>query len=308
MDSVSEVLQLVPFVYNKQTIDHKSIHAFTKSLKKDNDKNNKIRETIVAAIINDIVPENYYILASWFKMRQGIFDYVKQLRDVPFIDADCKLMAGRKHNFDFLIRVYYEDGAQDYNIELKFNASTVDDAPQFVSPMKPSQYLSQSYEEFYYDHYHQKLSNIAHMDMPSKEEYLKQIHSNKPKCMAPFKERYDRGCNRHEKFTNHEDDIEFYKTVNIMSQESIQFFIQQADLNTIKLSEYLQSTQDNKTYMLYSENKFALQRVNPDDYKIESFVKTHNSYKCLTRSGKKMNVLLRWKNGNGIAFPAFQIS
>jgi hypothetical protein len=25
------------------------------------------------------------------------------------------------------------------------------------------------------------------------------------------------------------------------------------------------------------------------------------------QSGKKMNVLLRWKNGNGIANPAFQI-
>jgi hypothetical protein len=308
MDSVSEVLQLTPFVYNKHTIDHKSIHAFTKSEKKDNDKNNKIRETIIAAIINDVVPDNYYILSSWFKMRHSIYEYIKQLSDVPFLDADCKLMAGRKHNFDFLLRVYYEDGAQDYNIELKFNASTLDDAPQFVSPMKPSQYLSQSYEEYYYDNYHEKLSNIAHINMPPKEEYLKQIHSNKPKCMAPFKDRYDRGCNRHDKFTNQEDDIEFYKRVNIMSQDSIQSFIEQADLNTTKLSEYLHNSQHNKTYMLYSNNKFSLQRVNPDDYKIESVVKTHNSYKCVTRSGKKMNVLLRWKNGNGIAFPAFQIS
>ena len=31
-------------------------------------------------------------------------------------------------------------------------------------------------------------------------------------------------------------------------------------------------------------------------------------YDCVTQSGKKIRVLLRWKNGNGIAFPAFQIS
>ena len=30
--------------------------------------------------------------------------------------------------------------------------------------------------------------------------------------------------------------------------------------------------------------------------------------KLETKSGIKLNILLRWKNGNGIAFPAFQIS
>jgi len=62
--------------------------------------------------------------------------------------------------------------------------------------------------------------------------------------------------------------------------------------------------------MLYSEENFHFQVVNIDDYMIESVVKNAemSRYECLTKTGKKMIILLRWKNGNGIAFPAFQIS
>jgi hypothetical protein len=308
MDSVSEALKLDPFIYNQYTLDYKSIHSFTKSVKKENDKNNKLRETIIAAIINQKVPDNYFILASWFKLRLSISNYMKQLRDGPYLDAECKLMAGRKNNYDFLLRLYYEDGTRDYNIELKFNVATVDDTPQFVSPMKPSQYMSKSYEEFYYDNYRAKLSAIAQIEMPSKEDYLKQIHSNQPKCMKLFQDLYYKGCSRSSQYTGEPFDIAFYESANQFSQESIQLFIEQTELNASHLSDYLRSTQNNKTYMLYSDKIFILQRVNADDYVIESVTKTHNCYKCITKSGKKMNVLLRWKNGNGIAFPAFQIS
>ena len=47
-----------------------------------------------------------------------------------------------------------------------------------------------------------------------------------------------------------------------------------------------------------------------DDYIIESCVKEPSKFRyvCKTKSGVELTVLLRWKNGNGIAFPAFQIS
>ena len=63
--------------------------------------------------------------------------------------------------------------------------------------------------------------------------------------------------------------------------------------------------------MMYSKNKFHYQIPNMDDYSIQSYIvdpKNKNRFICETKSGKQMYVLLRWKNGNGIAFPAFQIS
>ena len=52
------------------------------------------------------------------------------------------------------------------------------------------------------------------------------------------------------------------------------------------------------------------QEVDPDDYKIDKIlrIKKNNTVVCLTKSNKDMNILLRWKNGNGVAFPALQIS
>ena len=61
--------------------------------------------------------------------------------------------------------------------------------------------------------------------------------------------------------------------------------------------------------MLYN-NSLIKQTINIDDYTLISVIKQPDKYRyeCTSKSGKKIKVLLRWKNGNGIAFPAFQIS
>ena len=83
------------------------------------------------------------------------------------------------------------------------------------------------------------------------------------------------------------------------------------ELDTQKLSSYLLESQKNKHYMMYSKNCFHYQTPNMYDYVIHSYIvhqKNKNRFICETKSGKKMYILLRWKNGNGVAFPAFQIS
>ena len=95
----------------------------------------------------------------------------------------------------FFIKLFYDDGSnRDFMIEFKFNISTIDEAPQFVSPMKPSQYLNNSYEDYYFHNFLHKLSDMAQLKMPIKTEYLKQIHSTKPKCMKKYQELYYNGC------------------------------------------------------------------------------------------------------------------
>ena len=62
--------------------------------------------------------------------------------------------------------------------------------------------------------------------------------------------------------------------------------------------------------MLYKDGKIYHEVHTQDDYTIdpETIIKESPNFLCKTVSGKKMKILLRWKNGNGIAFPAFQIS
>ena len=69
-------------------------------------------------------------------------------------------------------------------------------------------------------------------------------------------------------------------------------------------------TQQDKFYMLYKDGIIFSETVNQDNYIIISCIKEPNKYRYVakTKTGVKMKNLLRWKNGNGIAFPAFQIS
>lgn len=257
-------------------------------------------------------------------MKKKVFDYLNKLANNRLIvKTECINKAGRGNKYDFLIRQFYDDStSQEFMVEFKFNASTINDAPQFVSPMKPSQYLNNSlaslepkvasFEEYYYDHYLPRLSEAYNLNLPKKEEYLKQIHSNKPKCMKDYQDLYYKGCRASSQFTQKEEHIKLYNFAKELSNESISAFIYKSDLNAELLSNYLCETQKDKIYMLYStvDKEFMMQKINMDNYRIVSVVKNASKfrYECLSKNGTKINVLLRWKNGNGIAFPAFQIS
>lgn len=321
-----KLFSLKHFIYNKEIIDIKSINVFNLSYSRHfNDKNNKIRENVIGAIINNKVPEDYFIIQKWLSLKKNVDNYLRNLEDQDqdennatrhYIKTECIHKAGRKYNYDFNVILYYDDKTiKEYTVEFKFNADSVDDTPQFVSPMKPSQYLTNSYEDYYYDNYLQLLADKVQLQIPSKEIYMKQIHSNKPACMKLLQDIYYRGCNKSSMFSNKKEDIEFYELAKELSKESIRTFIGLTELNCELLTNYLCKTQPNKLYMLYSTKKyprFVLQKINIDDYIIDNnnIIKNvdKSRYECISKSGKRINILLRWKNGNGIAFPAFQIS
>lgn len=295
------------------TVKIEEITAFSPSSKGENDKNNKIREATIDAIINGTVPEDYFADSRWSQLRTRVHEFVQQLGFGPDTKIKCVSKGGRKFNYDFCFESYDNETQlllQTRNIELKFNAATIDDAPQFVSPVKPSQYMDASYEEFYYDNYLPQLSATSGIPIPERSVYLAQLHSNKPKCVVAFQAQYYRGCSSSSKYTGAETDVAFYELAKRVSKESIAGFIMTTNLSVAALSEYLAKSQNAKIYMLYRDDRFTLQTANMDDYVIERVAKNPelNRYECVSKSGKKINVLLRWKNGNGIAFPAFQIS
>jgi hypothetical protein len=295
------------FSYNNYTLSPMSIYAFNNSIqsKPNNDINNKTRENIIGSIINERVPTDYYIINKWSHMKTEIKKYVNLLHDgKAYKNIKCEHKGGRGTSYDFMFIFSYDDNSQKHvKVELKFNALSIDDAPQFVSPAKPSKFIKHpeniSYEEYYYTNYLPKLSEASCLPMPSKEDYISTINSNKPLCMEAYKSLY-------------KTDATFNGLANEQSRKSISSYIERSILDIASLSEYLCKTQNNKHYMLYNAEKgeFALEKACIDDYKIQS-VSNHPEkyiYECKSENGKKLNVLLRWKNGNGIAFPAFQIS
>ena len=128
--------------------------------------------------------------------------------------------------------------------------------------------------------------------------------------MADAQLLYYQGSKQSSKYTGTETANKFYQSSNNTSRECITNFINNTDLLCDKLSQYLLDTQDKKNYLLYKNGEFHIQTTNKDDYIIVSCCKNakKSRYEVTSKSNKKIKVLLRWKNGNGIAYPAFQIS
>ena len=289
-------------------IIYSDINAFVISDKKYNDKNNKTRENIIGAVINDKIPIEYYKYSRrWNNLKKNIESYIYDLIGYNNINNIVLIhRGGRKYNYDFTIIV----NNIEYNVELKFNAENIDDTPQIVSPVKTSKYLSRSYEEYYYDNYLPKLISPNNIKYPNRSQYITEIHGNKPKCMEYFQNIYYQGCSKSSKYTGDKNSIEFYNLSNSIDKISRENFINITELNINALSTYLKETQKNKIYMLYKNNKFHKQIVNINDYELVRYEKYPEKFKYVaySASGKQIDILLRWKNGNGIAFPAFQIS
>jgi hypothetical protein len=186
----------------------------------------------------------------------------------------------------------------------------VSEIPQFVSPSRTDQFLEYSYEEHFYDNYLNLISTKGGVPMPDRAEYLKTIRGPSPVCVRLLQEKYYKGCKSSSRFSNDQEDIEFEKFAKEITRKSIVDFIEKYGLKKDLLNEYLRKTQKDKFYMLYKNNTFHLQKIGTDELEIVSYEKypQKNIYTAITQTGLRLNILLRWKNGNGIAYPAFQIS
>ena len=293
------------------TIHYSDIQSFYVSTRSENDTNNKKRENIIVSIINGNIHNDYYKYSyRWNQLKNQINSYLKKLCEIQNIhmihSQKCIQKAGRGHHYDFKIII---NETIEFNVEFKFNAESIKQIPQFVSPMKPSQYLETSYEEYYYDHYLKEIESDG-FTLPNREEYLKQIHSTNPVCVGEIQKKYDNGCKKSSKYSGNKEDVDFYQKMKELSKKSIQSFISCNELKINELTNYLLETQKNKYYMLFKNFNMYLQDVNMDNYIIVDYEKDVKSqrYIATTKTGIKMKILLRWKNGNGVAYPAFQIS
>lgn len=283
---------------------------FNKNKRNKNDEFNKKREDIICKLFNDEITEEFLNKSRrWTLIKKNINEYTKKLHPNKIENIKCKKKAGRGNHNDFNLYI----NRKKYKVEFKYNVNKITDAPQFSSPMEPSKYMVNndeiSYPSFFYDNYLEKITNYDGINMPDRQTYLKNIHNENPSCIEELQKKYYRGAPKSSKFTNLENDKKFYEFCKKTSEDSIKKYLEMSDLDIVGLTEYLYSTQEEKNYMLYYNNNFFLEKPNLDDFNIVSYEKDceHYRYICKTKNKKILYVLLRWKNGNGIAFPAFQI-
>jgi hypothetical protein len=286
--------------YKNHTIQYSSIYKFVASSKADNDAFNLQRELVIAAIINDDVPHTYFAISKrWTKMRNGVITFVNDMvaKTNPGVTINtiaCEHKAGRKNNNDLALVI---NDTIRYRLEFKFNAKCVDACPQFVSPYKPSVYLDRSFEEWFYDTHLPKIAVFGGLAIPSRDVYLSTINNNKVECMTEFKAKY-------------KVDREFNKCCKQVDKVAIKDFIKHSSLSIEALSNYLQASQHNKHYMCYCDGMFHYDKLDDALYVLDPKVsvgKESTNYIATCSNGAKLEVKLRFKNGCGLQFPAFQI-
>lgn len=284
------------------SIQIEDINSFkTKSSRSENGKKNEERENMILKCFND------KFIPSWISKDQNAKKFMNSLWNCFIVifgasyDSILEKKGGRQYNYDYLLK----NNDNNKKIEFKYNSM-----PQFANVPNPSTYFDINFEENYFNFYLKKFSEEKNIDIPEKNIYLKNVGKSSSPELSELQERYYQGCKKSSKFTNKEEDIKIYNELNILSRKCIKHFISNSNLNLPKLSSYLNESQKGKNYLVYNPKKNEFFCITDNiDYTIEKIVKkTYNSIIVELKDKKKIKILLRWKNGNGVCFPALQIS
>ena len=303
---------------NEPNVTKDSINYFKKTSgggRGENDIANKVRENAIVMMLNKEIPEEFLLHDTyWCVVADRLHNCIDKMIASSDIDLETNSnityikAAGRGKHHDF--EAIGNDGTMLLKIEFKNGATKISETPQFVSPMKPSQYMTESFESFFYD---TGLPSIVGTDfsIPDKDEWMSQVHGTKPDCMKSCQAKYYSGCKASSRFTGNCDDIMFYEKCKLNSDKKIVEFLSKDNVSLCSdiLSSYFIKTQE-KTYLMFNNGEFTHQFVDPLEFKIKTVKKepTKQRFVVTTESGRLLKILLRWKNGNSIAFPAFQIS
>ena len=260
----------------------------------DNNLYNSKREAVIMGIGNKTLI-NYSP-----ELEKQIELFIEKLRrkyNIPkTASIEWRNKGGRLHKFDFLIIFTWGDTIKEVNAEFKHNTKTIENAPQFYSPGKPSRYMDNCFEDYFFEKGLKKIAKKFNLELPDKDVYIKTNTTNKVKCLKEYKELYDRNS-------------EFRDFCKIIDHAVIDSFIKITNLNINKLSKKILEDQMDKNYMCYKDGIIYHREQDPNLFIIEEVIgKTHNSFICKTRGGMTLNVMLRFKNGLALQFPAFQIS
>ena len=103
-----------------------------------------------------------------------------------------------------------------------------------------------------------------------------------------------------------------YDVLSSITNISIKEFLELANFDIEAYNSYIEKTQKNKIYLIYSYKKdlFNYTELAIEDQTINTIVDSNynnNSILAINNSGNmKLKILLRWKNKKGIALPALQ--
>lgn len=265
-------------------------------------------ESILFAVVNRIIPKSWNIMnplwktlsVSLIKTIKGIYKQYNNVKD----DGINKLnnynleSIGGRLNYDFLL-THLSDLKFKIKLEFKHNTTCVDKCPQFLS-LASNQLVDISYAEYFYDNYIPLIAKLYSINPPQKDKYLQYIHINDYTKDSFFNYLY-------------KNEKQFINEKLQIVKDSIDTYLQQVDFNMNTLTSKMKYTQHNKIFLCWDtlSQQFLLDTIENNELSITKLQKINNKNTLVFETktnGALIYVLLRWKNHNGILFPAWQIS
>jgi len=264
--------------------------------KKDNDGNNRIREQIIYDILSNNINEEWYQNNKWNTIRTGLLRTLIET-EKETDNYRIELKGGRNYNYDFIIK-YNENDIR--KIEFKYNCSSIDKYPQFLSISSNNFIEDEGYASYFYDNYLNKIGLLINISIPSKSDYLKYIHSNNYNTLSIFKE-----------FKEQEKNLKFKEEKKRIVSESISKYLNtKIKLNINEINKYFKEKEKDKYYLLYKNEKCKIDYIKDEELEVVEIkeIKNNNTLILTTKSSSYISMLLRWKNHLGVLYPAWQIS
>lgn len=290
-----------------------AILLFTDSAKgggrETNDKKNKEREQLLGSLLTNTVHDTHEVHGpAWRALRaQWESALLRGHEGASSVSVEAK--GGRGFNYDF--EASYIDSTTA-KIEFKFGGTTVSSLPEFFNPAADKPFHSRLYADFFYDGDYLDticdLYGIPRTEKPTKAEYLAAVYNNTSKL--PFFARLKAAEEAEGGKTKKVRPL--YNAKAAISHKSIQAFLMAYKDTTdlAALTAEFQRSQADKQFLLYSGGAFHHDRLLPGELVAESVRGVEGDYLVIQTAvpTTSIRMLLRWKNHQGILFPAWQIS
>jgi len=265
-----------------------------------NDANNRAREDALLELTRDDITE-------CATLKQDLHLALASLCPFDFSRYELTKKAGRGHSYDFDLAFYSCDSGGELlrcviKLEFKYGSTSVEKLPQFYQKNTAWGITPVLYHDFFYDGPYLDEIRLHCPDAPEKpdkETYMRHIMKTTYSCHPFFQYLYDNEAIKQ-------------KDKNTVVKRSIRDFLAAygSQIDVAAVANTFRSTQADKQYLLYDPKSKAFLCQSCDFLGGElTFVHVKkNNVIVLTNGAYEFQLLLRWKNHQGILNPAWQVS
>jgi hypothetical protein len=263
-----------------------------------NDANNRAREDALVEMTRVDIPE-------CANLKQDLHLALASLCPFEFSRYELTKKAGRGYSYDFDLAFY--SGRDDaprcvIKLEFKYGSTSVEKLPQFYQKNTGWGITPVLYHEFFYDGPYLDEIRLHCPDAPEKpdkETYMRHIMKTSYSCHPFFQYLYDKESIKQ-------------KDKSAIVKRSIREFLAAygSQINVAEVKRTFDQTQTDKQYLLYDPKSkaFLCQSCDFLGGELTFVCVKKNNVIVLTNGSYEFQLLLRWKNHQGILNPAWQVS